>query len=223
MQQWTKQRKIAFWFHVIVVAIPFTISAVSAWLFWYNLFQSGWIATAMVIVVDVLALSGLVLYIYRIESPFVALRHALPFISIIPLGLELYGLLADRGWVAYPVAIIATAILVAVAWQCFATIERLFISPLEAARERAREQAQALTLSLAQLREYESVADEFALERLQYRMPQMTLATLEPESNGAVTALSKTARVKALAAERGESVSTVWRKVRSGEITIEDA
>jgi hypothetical protein len=116
MQQWTKQRTIAFWFHVIVVAIPFTISAVSAWLFWYNLFQSNWMATAMVTVVDVLALSGLVLYIYRIESPFVWLRHALPFISVMPLGRPPYGLLAYSGWTAYPVSLVATAILVAVAW-----------------------------------------------------------------------------------------------------------
>src|SRR5690242_4651561 len=100
------------------------------------------------------------------------------------------------------VTVIVTAILVAIAWQCFQTID---IPPLEAARERAREQAQSLTLSLAQLRKYKSVADEFALERLQYRMPQMTLATLGSESNGSITALSKTARVKALAAERGES------------------
>jgi hypothetical protein len=90
-------------------------------------------------------------------------------------------------------------------------------------RASAREQAATLTLSLAQLRKYESVADEFALERMQYRMPHVTLATLEPESSGAVTALSKTARVKALAAERGESISTAWRRVRRREITIEDA
>lgn len=174
MKDWSTKRRVSFVFHAIVVAIPFTVSTVSAALFWYSLFASWWLAVPMVVVVDMLALSGLVLYVLRIDSPFTALRHALPFISIVPLGIELYTLLAHNGNViAGIVAAVASVILVAVAWQCFATIERLFIPSIEAARERAREQMQIVRVELARLEEMQSAADTFARERLNYHAPVM--------------------------------------------------
>ena len=224
MTHWSTKRKLSLAIHATVVLIPFGFSTVSALLFWHVLFGSWLLAAPMVAVIDVLALLGLVLFVAKIESPFVVLRHALPFISIVPLGLELFGLLAhNAAWVQWTVTIAASAILVAIAWQCFATIERLFIDPIDAAREKARQQAHALTLSLAQLREYESAADDFALERLQYRMPQVTVATLEPESAAPVLALSKSQQVKQLASERGVSESTIWRKIAKGEITLTES
>lgn len=172
MIQWSIKRRISFAIHAVVVAIPFGFSTASAFLFWQSLFGSGWIAAPMVAVIDVLALLGLILYIARIESPFVHLRHALPFISIVPLGLELYSLLAhNAAWVQWVVTLTVSSILVAVAWQCFTTIERLFIPPLDAAREKAREQMEGVRVQLARLEEMQTVADEFARDRMQYHAP----------------------------------------------------
>lgn len=222
MTYWTNKRRASLAIHATVVLIPFGFSTGSALLFWQALFQSWLIAAPMVGVVDMLALLGLVLYLVRIESPFVALRHLLPFISVVPLGLELYALLEHNGaWVAVPATVVVIGVMVGVAWQCFRTIEQLFVSPIEAAREKAREQVRALTISMAQLREIESAADEFALERLQYRMPQVTVATVADASGGTRTPLSRTAQVKQIASERNVSESTVWRWISKGTITLE--
>jgi hypothetical protein len=222
MREWSVKRRVSFFIHTTIVAVPFSFSTASAGAFWYGLFGSWWVAAPMVAIIDVLALLGLALYVVRIESPFVHLRHALPFISIIPLGLELYGLLKQNdASVPGLIAVVATIVLVWVARQCFTTIERLFIPPIEAAREKAREQMDRVSLELARLKVLQEAADTFARERLSYHAPT-TITTVPDERSGTITALSKTARVKALAAERGESVSTVWRKVNKGEIVIEE-
>lgn len=172
MTHWTIKRKLSFGIHAGVVSIPFGFSTVSAFLFWRSLFGSGWIAAPMVGVVDVLALLGLVLYIVGIESPFVWLRHLLPFISIVPLGIELYTLLQHNGpLTAGAVTVLVSALLVLIAWKCFTTIERLFIDPIEAAREKAREQLGTFQRTFAQLEEMNGIADTFALERMRYHAP----------------------------------------------------
>jgi predicted RNA-binding Zn-ribbon protein involved in translation (DUF1610 family) len=65
---------------------------------------------------------------------------------------------------------------VAIAWQCFRTIERLFISPVEAAKEKAREQIGALSVTLAQLDEMNGIVDGFVVDRMRYHAPQLTAA-----------------------------------------------
>ena len=88
---WTRRRWASLAIHVAFVSVPFTLSTVSALLFWHEMFGGKWeLAVPMVAVIEVLALVGLVLFLTRIESPFVHLRHLLPFISIVPLGRELY-------------------------------------------------------------------------------------------------------------------------------------
>jgi hypothetical protein len=177
MTNWTLKRKISFAVHTAVVSIPFGFSTVSALIFWYTLFASWWLAAPMVVVIDVLALLGLVLYIARIASPFVWLRHLLPFISIVPLGLELYALLEHNGaLVAGIVTLIVASIMVAIAWKCFTTLERLFIDPIEAARERAREQVSTFVVELAKLEEMNTIVDTFAVERMRYHAPVVTEA-----------------------------------------------
>jgi len=172
MTHWTIKRKASFAIHVAVVLIPFGFSTVSALLFWHTLFASWWLAVPMVAIIDILALLGLALFIARIASPFVVLRHALPFISVVPLGLELHALLVHNGaWVAVPVTMLVTVIMVTIAWQCFCTIEALFIDPVEAAREKAREQVSAFTRTLAQLQEMNTIVDTFAVERMRYHTP----------------------------------------------------
>lgn len=215
--QWSVRRRISLGIHAGVVAIPFGFSTVSALLFWRSLFDSWWLAAPIVAVVDALALLGLVLYVARIASPFVWLRHLLPFISIVPLCLELYALLDHNGLVVASAATaVVSLVLVLIAWQCFGTIERLFIDPIEAAREKAHEQVHALTVSLSQLREMEEAADSFVLERLRYHMPAVTVQTVASES----APLSKSQQVKQLALEKDVSESTIWRKVKKGTITL---
>ena len=152
MDNWTFKRRASFWIHASIVTVPFSFSAISAWLFWFSLFKDGAIASAMIVVVDALALLGLILYIARIQSPFQALRHALPFVSIVPLGIELYGVLAPNGaLIAGTIAVIVTSIMVVVAMLCFRTIEQLFISPLDASREKAQHDVAVLLLAHEQL------------------------------------------------------------------------
>jgi hypothetical protein len=195
MHHWTQKRKVSLAIHTTVVLIPFGFSTVSAAFFWQGLFNSWLIAAPMVLVIDVLALLGLVLFIAKIASPFVVLRHALPFISIVPLGLELFGLLQHNGpLLAVPVTFIVTAILVAIAWQCFTTIEALFIDPIEAAREKARSQVGALGVTLAQLDVMNHVIDGFARERLAYHAP----LTMARPADSPAPALVNTETSKAL-------------------------
>ena len=152
MRHWTAKRKASFWVHAAFVSVPFVASTIAAGAFWGNLFGSYWLAVPMVAVVEVLALAGLVLYIARIPSPFWVLRRLLPFISIVPLSYELYGMLQHNGaWVAGVATLVVAGVLLAVAHQCFATIEKLFIDPIEAAIEEAQEKFEGLDALLTGL------------------------------------------------------------------------
>jgi hypothetical protein len=213
MNYWTWRRKASLVIHAAFVSVPFTISTVSALLFWYTMFGGWELAVAMVAVVEVLALTGLVLYVARVPSPFQALRHVLPFISIVPLGLELHGLLARNGpAIALSLTMVATAILIAIAWQCFRTIERLFVDPVTAAREKAHEQVSGIARTLAQLDEMNAVVGGFVRDYT----GTVTVIDSAPDS----ATLSKTQQVKQIASDTGVSESTVWRKVRSGTIKL---
>jgi len=215
MKHWTRKRLASFWVHAIIVTVPLAFSTISAWTFWYGLFQDGFIASGMIVVIDVLALLGLILYINHIASPFQVLRHALPFVSIVPLGIELYSVLRPNGWgLAAVIAILATGIMVTVAALCFRTIEQLFIPPLDAAREKAQHDVQAMILTMEQLRVVSEAVNVFR----ETVTPQMTVV----ESSATLTPLSKTEQVKRLASEADVSVSTMWRRVQKGEVVLED-
>ena len=244
MKHWSNTRRLSFWVHVTFVSIPFAAASVSALLFWHDLFASWYFAIPMVTVIDLLALTGLILFIFHIPSPCVPLRHALPFVSIVPLARELYMLLASNGdWIAIPITAIIIGIFTWIAWQCYRTIEHLFVSPAVAARERERERLAQLAVELEQLAEHDSILHEFvsvlttprqqstqAMTVIEPSIPQPALAndsatvtTPTQVDSGADTVLaesnSKTARVEALAQQHNVSVSTAWRKVRSGEWT----
>lgn len=222
MEHWTFKRKVSFWTHTSIVIVPFSFSAVSAWLFWYGLFRDGVIATSMIVVVDALALLGLILYIARISSPFQVLRHALPFVSIVPLGIELYGILEPNGWgLAALIAVLATAIMVTVAALCFRTIEQLFIPPLDAAREKAAHDVQALVLTMEQLKVVSEAVDVFRGVTTP-STPSPMIAIESDASTATLTPLSKTKQVEQLAAAAGVHPSTMWRRVQKGEVVIEE-
>lgn len=220
MKNWTRQRRASLAVHVFFVSVPFLASSVSALLLWRSLFDSWLLAIPAVLVVDILTLTGLLLFILRIPSPFVPLRKALPFVSVVPLGRELYLLLSHNDpLIAVIVTLIAVIVLTAIAWQCFATIEQLFIDPVTAAREKAREQLEDVTLQIASLTEANAVIAEFVTA---WRTQTVTAIVTEDRpmlSDG----LSKSAKVRALAAQQGISVSTAWRKVASGELSVEES
>lgn len=150
MTNWTTRRRWSLAIHIGIVLIPFCFATASAAAFWYSLFRDWWIAVPMVVVIDVLALLGLVLHIAKIDSPFQVLRHVLPFVSVVPLGLELYGLLAAHNavWVAVVIALAVTVVMTLIAWRCYVTIESLFVPPAVAAREAMHEQVRQITAGL---------------------------------------------------------------------------
>jgi hypothetical protein len=191
MKHWTAKRKVSFWVHVGFVSIPFGISTVSAFLLWQSLFNSGWLAFALVAVVEILSLTGLVLYIARIQSPFHVLRLALPFISVVPLCWELYQLLKhNEGWTPVVATGIVAVILIAVSHQCFTTIENLFIDPVAAAHERAAERVASMEYELAELQKRQQLVVGFFQA---YANPHPQIAA--PASNtflDALLALSET-------------------------------
>lgn len=233
MNQWTRARWWSFGIHAGFVTIPFVASTASALLFWHTLFGSWLLAVPMVAIIDILALTGLVLYIAGIPSPFVPLRHVLPFISVVPLGVELYGALSHNDTViAVIVTVLAVGILVTVAWQCFRTIERLFVSPVTAAREKAQERLGALTVGMTQLMEQNAIIADFvtawqhqtvtATIKEGYHSQNIDAFLKEIGAPALSDSESKTAKVKALATEHKVSISTAWRKVKAGEWSVEE-
>jgi hypothetical protein len=217
MKHWGKTRWLSFAIHVTFVTVPFCAATVSAFVLWRDLFGSGWYAVPMVAVIDVLSLTGLILYITRVPSPFV------------PLARELFILLERNGvFVAGSVTVIVIALFTWIAWQCFGTIERLFVSPVVAAREKTREQLEALSISLAQLSETSDVVRDFVTVWQGQRMTRVSAHASTPTVTSTVSTPpvlvdeSKTAKVKALATERNVSESTAWRKVRAGEWKVEE-
>ena len=165
MKHWTTKRLASFIIHTIIVLVPFSFSVVSSLLFWHSLFGSWYLAAPLVGVIDGLALLGLILAIIGIASPFQALRHLLPVVSVVPLGVELYNALAHNGaWVALGAAGVVTIILVLIAWQCFSTIEALFIDPVAAAVEKTHEKLQGLAIAHAELAEVRLMTQQFVDE-----------------------------------------------------------
>lgn len=235
-QHWTNRRKASLIIHSAVVLIPLIFGTLSALLFWESLFKSWWIAVPMVAVIDVLALLGLVLFICRIESPFVHLRHALPFVSIVPLGIELWRLLTPHNdiWVTGVVTVLATAIMVGVAWRCYVTIERLFVDPLTAAAEQMQEQAdiaqqqmtqqlRTVTTTLTALTAMEHMAANAIQEWSQRPLITIGVAPRELPAPDATLTLNVTRRqVRAYADSQGVSERTVYRQMEKGELTPAD-
>lgn len=237
MSNWTNRRKASLAFHAVVVLIPLIFGTISALLFWQSLFQSWLVAVPMVAVIDALALAGLVLFICKIESPFARLRHALPFVSIVPLGIELWRLLTPHNvlWVVATITILATAIMVGVAWRCYVTIERLFIDPVAAAAEQMQEQAlaarqrmtqqvEALTVTLSALTDMQAMAVSAVQEWGQ--RPQLTIisadSTMPALTDTALTAAVSRRQVRAYADRLGVSDRTIWRRLERGELSAAD-
>jgi hypothetical protein len=179
MKQWSRKRKASFWIHTAFVSVPLAWSTVSALLLWHDLFNSWWLAVPMVAVVEVLALAGFVLNILGVPSPFVRIKGLLPVISVVPLGRELYLLLEHNGQVtAATVTATVVVLLTVIAWQCYRTIEGLFIDPLVAARERMNERWSTTIRPLIIAQEERTIIDRAIADY--YGAPAMLARPQEP-------------------------------------------
>ena len=180
---WTRKRKVTFWVHVGFVSIPFIASTAASFIFWSQLFNSPYIAVSLVLSVEVLALTGLVLFILDIESPFVWLRHLLPFISVGPLVYELYKLLEHNGPITASIfTCIIAALSIFIARECFVTIENQFVDPIAAAREKVREELSPIILQMTQYKERDSIFAGFLADTLEERG-----ITLQPTQQRRIT------------------------------------
>lgn len=153
MQYWTRRRQLSFAAHITFVAVPFVCSTVSALLFWHQWFAS-WVAAGVLVgVIEIMALSSFVLYVARVEWPLTWLRHMLPFLSVVPLGWELYHVLLPNSgsWVAFVLSAVISAWFVFVAFVLFRSLERLFVDPVEAAGELMHERLDVVRTVVGQL------------------------------------------------------------------------
>lgn len=233
MKHWTTRRRASLAIHIGIVAVPFIFATVSAAAFWYGLFQDGWIAAALVLAFDASALIGLVLYIARIASPFQALRHLLPFVSVVPLGIELYQRLSAHNdmLLSAAVSVIVTTAMTLIAWRCWVTIEGLFVSRAVAAREQVEERLTAAReVQQEQLRMLTATMTTTIDMQASVRMVvqdwlergDIRVSAPAPALTGDVMPAVSTQAVKAYAEISGVSERTVWRQLKSGKLSASD-
>lgn len=222
MKHWTTRRKASLAVHIGIVLVPSIFATASAGALWFSLFHDWWIAVPIVVAFDVTALLGLILYITKIDSPFQVLRHLLPFISVVPLGIELCQLLVVHNdiWLSVIVALVITAAMTWIAWRCYVTIERLFVSPEVAARQIMQEQVRTLTTMLITAADMQSsirLAVQDWSERADIRVSVLT-----PALTGDVMPSVSTQAVKAYAELNDVSERTVWRQLKNGKLAAGD-
>ena len=176
---WQRPQWASFYFHILVVAVPLLGGTVAAWLLWSVVF-GPWLAALIVASVDLLCLAGLVLHLYRVPSPFQALRHALPFVSFVPLGWELFHLaLPNVGpWAAVVAAVGLTGWAV---WLDFASLQTLtgLFDPASVASQQTTDAAQLLTSLGNAAKEANTRIDAFAFGWVEQRQPTMLPAPQE--------------------------------------------
>ena len=143
--------------------------------FWLWSFRDPIYAYGAVLCIDALALIGLLLHLARIASPLVQLRHTLPFVSALPLAFDMHGQFAHLGNLSWVFTTGITTLLVVLSFIVWRTIERQFISPVEAAREYAQQQMQALHIRSVQLQVMQEAADEFVQANAHRALGQMQL------------------------------------------------
>lgn len=160
---WTNKRKVNLIIHAALALLLLTWSVSSSLHFWNWAFQDDGYALGALIVLDGLALLGFMLHIFKIVSPLTHSRHALPLVSAVPLVFDMHGQFdhLQNGYQTWSLTIGLTALLVALSFVVWQTIEGLFISPVEAAKEYAKASMQALHTKSAQLGAMQDAADEF--------------------------------------------------------------
>jgi hypothetical protein len=174
---WTYRRWIGLSVHALLALVLLVWSVSSSVHFWTWAFKDPIYAIGAVACIDALALTGLVLYLARIASPLVHARHALPLVSAGPLAFDMHAQFVHLGgWLTWGFTIGVTALLVALSFVVWRTIERSFVSPIEAAREYAEAQMHVLQVRATQLQAMQAVADSFVQQHLAVQPPQLVYA-----------------------------------------------
>jgi hypothetical protein len=131
--------------------------------FWEYAFKDPIYSYGAVVVLDGLALLGFGLHLARINSPLTNVRHTLPLVSALPLVFDMHRQFQHLGdgMLTWAFTIGVTGLLVALSFVVWRTIERLFVDPVQAAREYAEHRMQALVTTSEQLQVMQRVADGF--------------------------------------------------------------
>lgn len=151
VSNWSWREWASLIIHVAFGLIPLVYGTVSAWHFWYDMFGDGLTPTLLVGSVEAIALAGFLMYIASIESPFVHMRHGLPFVSVVGVCYELFKSLnknnGDNWYISIPLTITVSIIFMAVLSTVYRAIENLFTDPFEKADRRIKRKVQELAIS----------------------------------------------------------------------------
>lgn len=184
---WTARRKISFVFHALYALLTIGIGAASALLLWQQWFDSWWVASVIISVIEVLCILSLILHIARIEWPLSDLRHVLPFLAIVPLGVELHTLMAanplNSGFTTFAIPGVLTIWFIWLEVKILASLEGLFISPTEAAKEHAVAEMGRIGVSLTRYQTLRDEAERFASTVLPPKPIQSSLIPTRPFSS----------------------------------------
>lgn len=173
MKNWTIRRKLSFWTHLIYVLIPTGAALVAAVNFWTFVFGEWYFSLPLIASLEVVAAIGFAFRLAKIDSPFVLARHFIPLFSVATLAYELGSWLMTKHdpvvgglLTAFIVGVFGTLFV-----KSFGVLERLIIDPVQAAEEKAHEQAQAILVPVAEHRARARVYREFTAQLREAELP----------------------------------------------------
>lgn len=189
MKNWSTRRKISFWVHLAYVLIPALAAIFAAVKLWDEIFGSLWVAIPLILCIEGVAFVGFVFKLMKVDSPFVPARHIIPLVSLVTLSYELGRFLVGRhGWeLGLGVTAFVVLIFGFLFVKSFGVIEGLIIDPVEAAAEKAEEQAQAIMVPVAEHKARSEVYRRFAAELRkaeQLQAPEVADRVIPFERNG---------------------------------------
>lgn len=133
---WTTARKVSLAVHLTVAIVIMIWSVGASITFWLSVYKDEIFAYATVFIIDFMALFGMGLRVFRIKSPIQALRLLLPYVSVIPLYIELYDQFSKLdNFYRMILTISIVLILIVLTFFVWRTIERLFVDDLTASSE----------------------------------------------------------------------------------------
>lgn len=227
MTNWARKRQLSLAAHLLFGFVPLAVGTVAAFTVWSALFGSWQPAAILLGTLEILAIASLILYIAHIEWPLAWVRHLIPFLSMVPLGYELYRLLEPNGWaIAGSLALAVTGWFVYLSYCLFRSLEGLFIDPIEAARERAYTEMQSLRLTLSVWEEASKAVHGFAnaVHTVQPRIhdvqPSMPLLTAQPTSHPKMRLIATLAQVKAAEGGWALDEATIQQQTRVDAHTV---
>lgn len=184
---WTKSRWISLAVHVALALLLLVWSTSSSIHFWTFAFTDPIYVYGAVSCIDGIALLGFALHLMQVESPLASARHALPLVSALPLAFDMHKQFMHLdGPIAWVLTIGITALLVALSFIVWRTIERLFISPVQAAREYAERQMQTLVTVSEQMQVMQLVADGFVQKHQQRALGAVQSMQIQQDASNAV-------------------------------------